>query len=79
MEKILAILQEVRPDIDFSKETALFEDGLLDSFDIVSIISELNDAYSISIRVNELTPDNFNSVESIVRMVERLKNHTKAG
>lgn len=79
MEKIISILQEVRPDIDFMKETTLFDDGLLDSFDIVSIISELNDAYNISIRVNELTPENFNSVQAIVRMVERLKNHTKAG
>lgn len=71
MEKILKILSDVRPDIDFESETLLVEEGLLDSFDIVSIISELNDAYEINIRVNDLKPENFNSLSAIQALVER--------
>ena len=62
MEKLLKILTEVRPDIEFENEKKLMDEGVLDSFDVVSIISELNDAFDIHIRVNHLTPENFNSV-----------------
>jgi acyl carrier protein len=73
MEKLLEILDSIRPDVDFANEKKLIDDGLLDSFDIVSIISELNDEYNISIRVTELKPENFNSVEAILNLVEKLK------
>jgi acyl carrier protein len=73
MERLLEILESIRPDVDFRNETKLIDAGILDSFDIVSIISELNDEYGISIRVNELGPANFNSVQAIAAMVERLK------
>jgi D-alanine--poly(phosphoribitol) ligase subunit 2 len=71
MEKILEILADIRPDIDFAQEKLLVADGILDSFDIVSIISELNDAFDINIRVNDLKPENFNSVEAIEALVKR--------
>ncbi len=71
MEKILEILTDVRPDIDFEQEELLVEGGLLDSFDIVTIISELNDAFDINIRVHDLKPENFNSVSLIHALVER--------
>lgn len=74
MEKLLEILDSIRPDVDFENEKKLIDDGLLDSFDIVSIISELNDEYNISIRVTELKPENFNSVEAILNLVEKLKS-----
>ena len=73
MERLIEILEEIRPDVDFYKEKKLIDDGILDSFDIVSIISELNDEYEIAIRVHELGPDNFNSIEAIMNMVQRLK------
>ena len=65
MEDFYKILEEIRPDIDFKEETKLVDDGLLDSFDIVSIVSDLNDHFDIAIRVNELSPENFNSAEAI--------------
>jgi acyl carrier protein len=74
MQKVLEILERIRPDVDFKNERRLMDDGILDSFDIVSIISELNDAYGITIRVNELKPENFNSVDAIAEMVRRLQN-----
>lgn len=74
MEKLIEILEGIRPDVDFKTEQELIDDGILDSFDIVSIISELNDEYGIAIRVNELSPENFNSAAAIMGMVERLQN-----
>lgn len=73
MEKLLEILKSIRPDVDFENETALIDDGILDSFDVVSIISELDDAFDVQIRINELIPENFNSVTSIWRLVQELK------
>lgn len=73
MEKLLEILDGIRPDVDFSNEKKLMDDGLLDSFDVVSIISELNDEYDIAIRVTELKSENFNSAEAIFNMVKRLQ------
>ncbi len=72
-EKILVILSGIRPDIDFENETKLMDGGLLDSFDIVSIISDLNDDFDISIRITELKAENFNTLDAIVKLVEKLK------
>ena len=73
MDKLIEILEGIRPDVDFHTEQYLMDDGVLDSFDLVSIISELNDEYEIAIRVNELSPGNFNSAEAIMSMVEKLQ------
>ena len=55
--ELMEILEETRPEIDFETETALIDDQLLDSFDIISIVSEINDAFDISINVNDLLPE----------------------
>lgn len=73
MEELLKLLQGVRPDIDFKNETALIDDGYLDSFDVVSIISEIDDQFGVQIRINELDPENFNSAESIWNLIQSLK------
>lgn len=73
MEKLLEILKGIRPDVDFKNETALIDDGILDSFDVVSIISELDDAFDVQIRITELDPDNFNSAEAIWKLVQELQ------
>ena len=72
-EELMEILEETRPDIDFVKEKALIDDELLDSFDIISIVSEINDAFDISINVNDLKPENFNSVDAILTLITRLQ------
>ena len=72
-QELMDILEETRPDIDFKKEKALIDDELLDSFDIISIVSEINDAFDISINVNDLLPENFNSVEAILTLITRLQ------
>lgn len=73
MEKLLELLKGVRPDVDFENETALIDDGLLDSFDVVSIISEIDDVFGVQISINELDPDNFNSAEAIWNLIQKLK------
>lgn len=70
----MEILQDVRADVDFEKETKLIDDKILESFDIISLVAELNDEFEIEIGPKELTAENFNSVNSIISMIEGLKN-----
>lgn len=72
MEKILEIVSEIRPDVDFEKETKLIDNGILDSFDIVSIVGELCDCFDIDISADDIIPENFNSVSAMNEMVEKL-------
>ena len=72
MEKIRLILSDIRPDVDFDTEERLIDDGILESFDIISLVGELNDAFDVSIGVQDLTPENFNSGERIEELVKRL-------
>lgn len=74
MEKLLEILKGIRSDVDFENEKSLIDDGILDSFDVVSIISELDNEFDVQVRITELDPENFNSVEAIWQLVQTLKN-----
>ena len=71
MQKLLEILRDVNEDVDFENETALVDDGLIDSFDINVIITALDDAYGIHIEVGDIEPENFNSAEAIMATVKR--------
>ena len=72
MDKLLAILKTIREDIDFENEEALIDDQILDSFDIVAIVAELCDAYDITITVDDMEPENFNSANAMLRLIERI-------
>ncbi len=72
MEKIIEILESIRSDVDFANEEALIDDGILDSFDIVSIVGELCDYYDITITVDMMEPENFNSAKAIHELVESI-------
>ena len=74
MKELLDILKEIRPDVDFENEDALIDDGVLDSFDVVSIISEIDDKFGVQIRITELDPENFNSAEEIWNLIKKLKD-----
>ena len=71
-DTVLEILQEIREEVDYETETQWVTDGLLESFDFVSLVSELNDEFDIEIKAKDLVPENFNSLDAIVEMVERL-------
>lgn len=73
MEKLMELLKGIRPDVDFENEDALIDDGVLDSFDVVSIISEIDDAFGVQIKINELDPENFNSAEAIWNLIQKLQ------
>ena len=72
MEKLLEILNELHEDVDFGAETALVDDGILDSLDIVTLITEINDAFDVSIPAEEIIPENFNSAAAIWSLIEKL-------
>lgn len=74
MDELMRILEELRPDVDFSSAERLIDDGVLDSFDIVSLVSELNDAFDIEIGVDDLSPENFNSAAAMIKMIESLQD-----
>jgi D-alanine--poly(phosphoribitol) ligase subunit 2 len=73
MEELIALLEDIKDDVDFADCNTLIDDGILDSFDILQIISALNDEYDISIPAGEIIPANFNSAKSLYEMVQRLQ------
>ncbi len=73
MDRLLEILEEIKEDVDFENEDALIDDGILDSFDILQIISALNEEYDISFPATEIIPENFNSAQTLLDMVKRLQ------
>ena len=75
MEKLMEILMEIDDSIDYEKEKALIDGRLLDSFGVITLVSELEEAYDIDIEASEMTPDNFNSAEAIYKMVVRLQEN----
>ena len=73
-EEVMEILTDIRGDVDFKNETKLIDDNILTSLDIVAIVGEFNDVFDIEITVEDLVPENFNSVDAIVAMINRLGN-----
>ena len=73
MNELLEILNEIDDTIDYETETGLIDDHLLDSFAIISLVRELEDAFDLSIDAAEMTPENFNSAANLWKMVERLQ------
>ena len=69
-KQIIDFLSEICPGIDFETETALIDDGLIDSLDIVAVVTELMEAFDVELGVDDLTPENFNSVEAIEELIE---------
>lgn len=69
MEKIMEILKGIRPEFDFSTSEDFIEDGYLDSFDLVTLVSELDETFDISIDGLDIVPENFMSVETIADVV----------
>ena len=73
LEELLEILTEAVPGVDFETETALVDDEILESLDIVTIVSEIKEAFDVEISVDDLVPENFNSVQAILTLIEARK------
>ncbi len=72
MEKLLEILGELHPDVDFETEEHLIDDKILDSFDIVTLVAEIDAEFDVAIPAEELLPENFNSAKALYALVEKL-------
>ena len=72
MEDLIRIMSEIRPDLDFTKEDKLIDDDVLDSFDIISIVSEVNDFFNVELNVNDLLPENFNSAAALYDLIQKV-------
>ncbi|HEX8414177.1 MAG TPA: acyl carrier protein [Sphingomicrobium sp.] len=69
MSKVPAILSQIRPELDLSQSADFFEDGVLDSFDLVTLVAELDRTYGISIDGMEIVPENFVNVAAIENLL----------
>ena len=74
MEQLLEILTDIQPDVDFENEKHLIDDHLLDSLSIISLIAELEDDFDVTIPAVEIIPDNFNSADAMLEMLQRLQD-----
>lgn len=74
MDALLEILTGLHPEVDFEACNTLVDDSIIDSFDIVSIVSEINYAYDVVIPAEEIIPDNFNSARALYELILRLED-----
>jgi len=74
METLLEILQELHPEVDYQSHTALIDDKILDSFDVITLVAEIDDRMGIAIPAEELIPENFNSYALLRQLLERLED-----
>ncbi|MBQ2802170.1 MAG: acyl carrier protein [Lachnospiraceae bacterium] len=74
MEQLMSILKGLRPDVDFEKEDKLIDNGVLDSFDLVALVGEINEAFDVEVEFEDMEPENFNSVKNMYAMIEKLQN-----
>ncbi len=70
-EKLVKILMDINPDIDYEKEISLVDDGLFDSLEVMTIVTEIEDRFHIDIDPNDVIAENFNSVEKILKIIEK--------
>ncbi|MCB6416383.1 acyl carrier protein [Faecalimonas umbilicata] len=76
MDTLMMILNEIDDGIDYEKELALIDEHLLDSFSVITLVSELEDAFDIRIEASEMIPENFNSAGAIWKMIQRLQENS---
>lgn len=74
MEELLEILRQLHPDVDFETEEHLIDDEILDSLDIVSLISEISENFDVAITAKDIVPDNFNSAQALYALIQRLED-----
>ena len=73
MDRLIEILEDIQPDVDYKNCEDLIDGHHLDSLAIISLIAELEDEFDVTIPAIEIKPDNFNSAERMMKMIERLQ------
>ena len=74
MNELIEILENLHPEVDFETCTTLIDDKILDSFDIITIISEINEEFDVVIPAEEIIPENFNSAQALYELVSKLSD-----
>ena len=74
MEQLLEILSDLHPDVDFEHETGLIDDMILDSFDIVTLITEISENFDVTISAEYIIPENFNSAQALYALIQDLED-----
>ena len=74
MEELIKILKDLHPDVDFDTCTTLIDDKILDSFDIVTVISEINEEFDVVIPAEEIVPENFNSAKALYALIKKIED-----
>lgn len=74
MDELLDILEDLHPEVDFQTEDGLIDSQILDSFDIITIISEIADVFDVVVPAKEIVPENFNSAQALWDMITRLED-----
>ena len=72
MEQLLERLSDLHPEVDFENNEELIDDGILDSLDIVTIVTEIDDKFGVTIPAEEIVPENFNSAAALMALITRL-------
>lgn len=73
MQKIVQILQDIRPEFDFTNESDFINSGMLDSFDVLTLVTELEESFGILIDGEDIVPENFANIQTIQNLVEKSK------
>lgn len=73
MEELLEVLSAMKPEIDFKTEKSLIDDGLLESFDVITLIAEIEERFETEVPAEEIIPENFNTAEGIWKLIERIR------
>jgi len=74
MEDLLEILRSLHADVDFETEEHLIDNMILDSFDIVTLIAEINDVFDVTITAGNIKPENFNSAKALYALIQKLED-----
>jgi acyl carrier protein len=72
MEKLLKILNDLHPEVDFESNESLVDDGILDSLDIVSLVTEIYAEFDVTIPAEEIVPENFNSAKALMALITKI-------
>lgn len=73
-DQLIEILEDLKPGVEFDGVEGLIDQGVLTSLDIVTLVADLDDEFDVDITVTDIVPENFNSVEAMMRMIGRLQD-----
>ena len=74
MDKLIEILKNIKPNVDFTKESNLIESGILTSFDIIRLVMDINEEFDIEITPMHITPENFKSAQTIYSLIQKIED-----